>query len=172
MKLNDFRHWTTERISQTILYVLVGLSMVVFILFWTVGFDRPSFDSPNFNDPVFTDALIVLMWLMLIGILGITIWSIATTLKKRGKAQRLENGIPVKKISYGVLIGTLILLILSLAFGSTEPMRINGVMFTDKFWLRISDMFISMSVIMMIVAVAAVVYSGWRNRRLHRKEGK
>ena len=97
MKIRNIRHWATERISQTILYAMVGVSILVFILFWTIGYNRPDIDDPNFNDPLLTSTLIVLMWIMLITALATTVWSIASTLKKRGKAQRIENGIPVKK---------------------------------------------------------------------------
>ena len=150
MKIRDIKHWATERISQTILYAMVGVSILVFILFWTIGYNRPYIDDPNFNDPLLTSTLIVLMWIMLITALATTVWSIASTLKKRGKAQRIENGIPVKKISYGI----------------------NGTVYSDTFWLRISDMFVNTSIAMIIMAGAAVIFCGWRNRKLHRKEGK
>lgn len=172
MKLNDIRHWTTERISQTILYVLVGISMLVFILFWTVGFNRPYLENTNFNDPLLTNVLIILMWVMFFAAFCITVWSISSTLKKRGKALRRENGIPVKKISYSIIIGTLILMLLTLAFASTKPMHINGAIYNDALWLRISDMFVNTSIVMIIFAGAAVAYCGWRNRALHRKEEK
>lgn len=172
MKIRDIKHWATERISQTILYAMVGVSILVFILFWTMGYNRPYIDDPNFNDPLLTSTLIVLMWIMLITALATTVWSIASTLKKRGKAQRIENGIPIKKISYGVIIGTLALLTLTLVFASTKPMHINGTVYSDTFWLRISDMFVNTSIAMIIMAGAAVIFCGWRNRKLHRKEGK
>ena len=97
---------------------------------------------------------------------------VSVLLKKRGKAQRIENGIPVKKISYGVIIGTLALLTLTLVFASTKPMHINGTVYSDTFWLRISDMFVNTSIAMIIMAGVAVIFCGWRNRKLHRKEGK
>lgn len=172
MKLNNLRHSSAEHISQTLLYVMVGLCMMVFILFWTVGFDRPSTESANFNDPLFTNALIALMWLMLICAAGITVWSIVTTLKKRGNAQRYENGIPVKKISYGIILSTASVVLLTLLFASTTPIPVNGTLYADKLWLRITDMFVTTSLIMITAAVAAVVCSGWRNRKLHRKEEK
>ena len=37
-------------------------------------------------------------------------------------------------------------------------MRINGLNYTDTFWLKASGMFVSTSLAMIFVAIAAVVY--------------
>ena len=37
--------WTTERISQTVLYVLIALTVAVFAAFYFIGFDMQMPDS-------------------------------------------------------------------------------------------------------------------------------
>lgn len=49
MKIESVKQWSTEKISQYILYVLVGLIVLIFILFYLIGFDLPFLDNPAFN---------------------------------------------------------------------------------------------------------------------------
>ena len=167
LNIHQLRNWSTEKISSRALYLLVGIAMVVFVLFWLVGYNRPFEDDPNFNAPLFTNVLLVLMMLYLLLGIGFSIWSVVCLLKKRGKAEAVENGIPVKKIGYLVTGGVVVLLLLTFALGSTAPMKINGVTYASIFWLKTSDMFIATSLVMMLVAVAAVIYGATKyNRKL------
>ena len=54
MKLNftNIQTWSTERISQRVLYLIIALTGVIFLLFWLVGFSQPFVDDPNFNAPL------------------------------------------------------------------------------------------------------------------------
>ena len=66
---------SSENISQRIFYLLIGLAVLVFGLFFLVGYDMPFVENPDFNAPLFTDVLIVLMWLFLIGGVGLAVYS-------------------------------------------------------------------------------------------------
>lgn len=167
LNIHELRNWPTEKISSRALYLLAGIAMVVFVLFWLVGYDRPFEDDPNFNAPLFTNVLLVLMVLYLLLGIGFSVWSVVSLLRKRGKTEAVENGIPVKKIGYWVSGGVVMLLLLTFALGSTTPMKINGATYASSFWLKISDMFIATSLVMMLVAVAAVIYGATKyNRKL------
>lgn len=174
--LKSLCHWHTERLSMTALYLIVALSMVVFLLFWFVGYDRPSLDYPDFNEPLFIDLLLLTIGLLFLVAVGFVAWSIWRAVKVRGKAQRVQNNIPVKKISYSVLIGTAVLLLFTFLVGSSAPMSINGTPYTDRLWLKTSDMFILTSVVMMLLAVGALIAGAIRNSndrsQRHKKEGK
>ena len=77
MKIKHLKSWGTERLSQRLLYILVGVSAVVFALFYLVGYDLPFDENPDFNAPLFTDVLIVLMVLVLLlalGMIGFSAW--------------------------------------------------------------------------------------------------
>ena len=49
-----------EKISKITLWVLMGISAVIFILYFVVGFDNPYEENPKMNDPQFLD--VVLIW--------------------------------------------------------------------------------------------------------------
>ena len=66
---------SSENISQRIFYLLIGLAVLVFGLFFLVGYDMPFVENPDFNASLFTDVLIVLMWLFLIGGVGLAVYS-------------------------------------------------------------------------------------------------
>lgn len=53
-----------ERISQRILYVMVGLVVAVFLCFYLIGFDEPFAADSSFNAPLLTDLLIGFMWFL------------------------------------------------------------------------------------------------------------
>lgn len=53
-----------ERISQRILYVMVGLVVAVFLCFYLIGFDEPFAADSSFNAPMLTDLLISFMWFL------------------------------------------------------------------------------------------------------------
>ena len=63
-KLSDIRNWTTERVSQRVLYVVIAFTVIVFGLFYTIGYDRPFDDDPSFNAPLFTDLLLAFMFVL------------------------------------------------------------------------------------------------------------
>lgn len=105
------------------------------------------------------DLIIILMYIALAATIGVTIWSVTRTMRIIGKTSGMVHGVPVRKISIIVTAGTLLLLILSFAFGSTAPMRINAATYTDTFWLRMANMFVFTGVTAIIVAAAATIYN-------------
>lgn len=165
MKKLDLRHWTTEQISSRLLYVIIGLSGVVFLLFWLVGYDRPFDEDPNFNAPLFTDALLVLMLLIFLAAVAFAAWAVWRTLKVRGRGERMVNNIPVKRIGYTILVGLVVLLLVTFLIGSSAPMTINGVAYTDVFWLKAADMLINTTLVLILVAAGSVVYGATKYNR-------
>lgn len=154
---NNWKDWPTEKISTRLLYYMTGVTAVVYLLFGLVGYDRPFEDNPNFNAPLFTDAVLGLMFLMILGAIGVSLWTVWRTLKNRGKGEQTVNNIPVKKIGYSITLGSAALLLLTFLFGSSEAMEINGVTYADAFWLRTADMLINTILIMIIAAAGAVL---------------
>ncbi|MCR5077012.1 MAG: hypothetical protein K6A82_03125 [Prevotella sp.] len=159
-----------ERISQRILYVLISISAVVFLAFYLIGFSEPFAADSTFNSPLLTDVLIGFMWLLLMVAISTALVAIIRSIRMGGKGERLINGIPVRRIGYVVSGITIISLILTFLLGSSEGMTVNGQSFTDAFWLRVSDMFVSSSLILLAVAVGAVVFGATRYYRKERKQ--
>lgn len=147
-----------KKLPSRVLYVLVGFIVVVFALFWLVGYDRPFDEDGNFNAPLLTDVLLVFMLILTAGACGVAVWSAIRSNKASGGGERVVNNIPVRMIGRCVAGGTALALVLTFLFGSSAPMKINGADYADTFWLKASDMFVATSLLMIVAAVGAVVY--------------
>lgn len=73
------------RLSRIILVVLVALTVVVFGLFWLVGFNMPFIDDPKFNAPLLTDVVIFFVYLMLFLAIAAVVLSMSGWARRIGK---------------------------------------------------------------------------------------
>ncbi len=73
------------RLSRIILVVLVALTVVVFGLFWLVGFNMPFIDDPKFNAPLLTDVVIFFVYLMLFLAIAAVVLSMSGWARRMGK---------------------------------------------------------------------------------------
>ncbi|AWX06562.1 hypothetical protein [Prevotella intermedia] len=162
---NRFAKLAEERISQRVLYVLIGIAALVFVLFFSVGFYAPFAENPAFNAPLLTDALIVFMWILLGLTVLVMLLSVFHTVKTISVKQRVVNGIPTYKITIAVFGTTFLCLVLSFIFGSSESMVINGATYADKFWLKASDMFVTSSLVLLLAAIGASFFGATRYYR-------
>lgn len=158
MSIRNWKKWPAERLSMRVFYALTALAVVVFALYGLVGYDRPFDDNPNFNAPLFTDAVLALAYLLVAVAVGMAVWSVARALRIRGRGEAYDNNVPVKRIGYGIVGGVAAVLALSFVLGSSEGMAVNGARYTDALWLKASDMFITTSLVLLVVAAGAVVY--------------
>lgn len=162
MKTNKVKNWSTEKISQCVFYVLLALSSLVFVLFFLVGYDMPFEENPDFNAPLFTNVLIFLMWGLLIGCFLLAIYSFVRSYRKAAAQDANIHGVPARKISRVTWLGTLGLLVLTFLVGSTTPIWVNGNTYGDWFWLKISDMLVYTSIILLLGAIFAVIFGATR----------
>ena len=159
----------TEKISTRILYALVGLAVVVFALFYIVGYNLPYVYDPSYNAPLFTDVVLWLLYAMTMVAVCVAACALWHGYRTRS-AEKTVNGIPAARIAWV----TAILLVGSLAVGfvcgSSVPLRVNGKSFDNTFWLKTTDMFIFAITALIVVAVVAVAFSMSglnRKTRLH-----
>lgn len=145
------------------LYTLIGMVSVVFVLFYLIGFNLPFEDNPAYNEPMLTDVVIVMMWAMLILALGFTLWAIARTIIATSKSSGKVFGVPVRRISTILASSTIGIMILSALISGGEPVTINGQTYDDSLWLYASGMFIITITVMLIAAVAAVIFDKQKN---------
>lgn len=163
----------TDKFSGRVLMVLVTLSAVVFAAFYLVGYDMPFEEDASFNAPLLTDLLLVFTYLLLAVAVVVCLVSVGKGIKVRDAGDKVTNGIPASLITYGTVALLVVSLVVTFVLGSSEPMKINGETFAETFWLKLTDMFIYTSAILMAVAVCAVAYGlSGRNRdiKLKRKE--
>ena len=161
MKIKHLKSWGTERLSQRLLYILVGVSAVVFALFYLVGYDLPFDENPDFNAPLFTDVLIFLMWLFLIGGIGLAVYSMVKDYRS-SRSEAVVNGVPVRHIFRITWLTLLAVLILTFLLGGSDPMLINGENYADWLWLKLSDMFVITSLLMLLAGIGAVCFGATR----------
>ena len=158
MKPFDLHRHSTERISQRVLYVLIGLAVVLVGLYYVVGFDNRYTENPDFNEPLLTDWMLGFMYALLSASIAVALWALMREVRCRGNDGRNDNGIPVRLIGQCVAGGTVAVLALTFVLSSTQTLVMNGRAFTDKLLLRVADQFIYTSAILLSVAVAAVIY--------------
>ena len=154
--------WTTERISQRIFYVLVGLILALFALFYLVGYDLPYLFNPDLNAPLFTGSIVGLMMALLAVTVGFCCWGVTRSVRMRGNGGRRVNNIPVKRISYAVAGSLVGMLGLTFLLGSSKEMVVNGQPYADWLWLKASDMFIATATLLLVVAIATVLFGATR----------
>lgn len=166
---SKLKNWSSEKISQRVFYILIGLSVLIFGLFFLVGYDMPFEEDPDFNAPLFTDVLIVLMGVLLIAAIVLAVVSIVDSYRKTTKQESVVNGVPEKKIFRLTWTFTFLLLIVTFLIGSSVPLLVNGEHYADWLWLKVSDMFVDSSIVMLVFAFLAACFGATRYIRKERK---
>ena len=101
------------------------------------------------------------MWLFLIGGVGLAVYSMIRDYRGT-KSEAVVNGVPVRRIFRITWLGTLAILVLSFLLGSSDPMLINGENYADWIWLKLSDMFVITSLLMLVAGIGAVCFGATR----------
>jgi hypothetical protein len=91
--------------------------------------------------------------------LALGIWTLMVSIRRRKGEGKVINGVPVAKITYGIAGFTVLLLVLTFLLGSSSALSINGATYRDTFWLKAADMFVTSAVVLIIVAIAAIIWS-------------
>lgn len=116
-----------------------------------------------FVSPLIADIMLWLMYIASTVAIVVTVVSVVRTVRLRTKDDEVVNGVPRTRMAWVVVIAFLLCLVLTFVLGSSEPIRTNGELFTDPFWLKAADMFIYTSLILIIGCFAGVVLSRFRN---------
>lgn len=154
----------TLTISSRVLMVLVGIIAVAFGAFYLIGYDNPYEENPSFNAPKLTNVILIISYLLIIGTILLTVFSLVMAFRNRNKSAAVVNNVPAARIAYIVSGSVVLLLVLTFLFGSSAPMAINGKQYAQTLWLKTADMFIFTALAMLVAAVAAVAYSSLNKR--------
>jgi len=117
----------------------------------------------SFVSPFIADIMLWLMYIAIVVAVIVTIVSMARTVRLRTKDEEVVNGVPRTRMAWIVIVAFLLCLVLTFLLGSSEPVKTNGELFTDTFWLKAADMFIYTSLIMIIGCFVGVVLSRFRS---------
>ena len=147
----------TAKLSMTVLYTIVAAALTVFVLFFTVGYDRAFEENADFNAPMLTDALLMTLYLLT----GMTLVLIAGAairqLRHHNKSDDVVNNVPAKRIAIGSGMLLVASMAMTFALASTSPIVTNGTAFADPFWLRTAGMFVDTIILLVVVATGIVV---------------
>jgi len=153
-----------ESVARIVLYAMLVLIVVMFGLFYLVGYDQPFDEDPDYNAPRLSGALV--SFTLSFVVLTIVAWlsAVIVSLKRRRQAGNIGSGVRQNRIA--LIVGAATLLILGVAFtiGSTSPLVVNNASFQSVFWLKTADMFIYSIVIMLLLASISLVFGLIRNK--------
>ena len=156
-KAGGKRKWArADKVSGSVLAIAVALTAVVFGTFFMVGYDMPYAADPQFNAPLLTDALLCYTYALCTVAVVVAVASMVRGAICRSGSRYETNGVPSGRIAWfvaGLLVATLVA---TFAFGSAQPLVVNGKVFDDAGWLKLTDMFIGTSAVLGFVAVALV----------------
>ena len=155
MKKRKLKAW---QMSTRLLYAMIGVTAVVFALFYLVGYDMPYVFDPDYNAPLLTDIVLIFIYLMVVGAVGVLVFSLYKAAKS-GLPRKVVNGIPVARIKRWSGSGVRGNARVGIRARSADPLSVNGKTFSDAMWLKVADMFIYAVFAMLLAAVVAVAVS-------------
>lgn len=117
----------------------------------------------GFVSAFWADVMLWLMYFMLVASLVVTGLSVWKTLRMRTKDDEVVNGVPQTRIAWTTAGCFVVCLVVTWLLGSSTPLTTNGEVFASKFWLKMTDMFIYTSVILIIGCFAGIIVSRFRN---------
>ena len=103
----------------------------------------------------------VMLWLMYAAVAIALVLVVISTVRSwsfRYESISASNRVPRKKIAWEVVRCSAILVMMTCLTGSSEPLIINGISYTNRFWLKVTDGLISSSLVLMFIAVCFVVF--------------
>lgn len=114
-----------------------------------------------YESPVFVELLLDSIYILLALVVVLTGWSAVRSIRLR-KGQHEGDGVPVRGIAWGVFALLVLTLGTTALLADVSPMTINGHLYDNITWLRVSDMLINTSAVLMLVAVICLIvgYTG------------
>ena len=166
MKKNKLKIKDNKRLANISLRVLCLLTLVIFSLFFLVGYDMPSLTKEGMVEPLLTNTVLVFTYIVLFLSIAIAVWSLIKEFLLGAQLPSVQNGIKVKLIRNSTFISVPTLLILFFLLGSSSPLKVNGIAFNNAFWLKASDMFISVSILLLFIGI---VCATWGTIKIYRR---
>ncbi|MBO4642715.1 MAG: hypothetical protein J5661_07665 [Bacteroidaceae bacterium] len=146
-----------EKISKMALYICIGIIVVCFALFMTIGYNNPVGDH---NEPILTDVVMWLMYLMIIATAILTIWGVICGIRSnKGNDPAASTGVPGGKITLFTIILLVASLVVGVVLGLGEPdfTASDGTVTTGG-WVTVVDAFcVSIGILIVAAAIAVAV---------------
>ncbi len=145
-----------NKLPKLAMYVLFGITIVVGLLFYMGSEVSETYNNIEYSAPTSTNAIMIWTYILVFLALGITlafiIYNFVISAMKDGKSA-------IKPLI--VLGGAILLFVIAYAIGDGTPLNIPGYDGTDNVysWLKLTDMFLIVTYILVIVAFALIIYS-------------
>lgn len=110
------------------------------------------------------DILIIIDLLLLLVAVGVTIVTKIISLR-RNRTPLIVNGIKAKAITWGVTASTIVVLLLTYLVLPANTFLVNGKDYDNTFWLKVSNMFVTTSLILLVVAIGAILFGLSKSQR-------
>ena len=148
-----------EKISNNVLYAICAVSVLVFILFFTVGYNN--YDEKGNVAPSLTGVLLFLQYALGAITFVLMIWSLVKSLQNSGGGdERTTKGIPGSKIILCTSIITLLSFVIGYVFNlGEESFTTSSGVTTSGGMVTVVDAFMWSIYILFFVAIVAVVIS-------------
>ena len=165
MKKNKLKIKDNKQLANISLRVLCLLTLVIFSLFFLVGYDMPSLTKEGMVEPLLTNTVLVFTYIVLFLSIAIAAWALVKEILLGAQMPSIQNGIKVRLIRNATFISVPTLLILFFLLGSSSPLKVNGIFFNNTFWLKTSDMFISVSILLLFIGVVCATWGTIKSYR-------
>ena len=117
----------------------------------------------SFVSPFFADVMLWLMYIVLAVAIVVTAYSVWHGLRTTRKGDDIVNRVPAGRIGWLVILGLVVCLVVTFLLGSTSPVITNGDVYSDRFWLRATDMFIYTSIVLIAGCFVSAIISRFRS---------
>ena len=104
--------------------------------------------------PLYINVVIVLVYLVAGISLGVVVWSAVRQVRTFGRG--------VSRLTLFVVLAVAALLLLTWLFGSVSPLRLGDKVYDNATWLRLADMFINSSLLLIVLCSVIIVAAKFR----------
>lgn len=149
-----------EKISKYTLWAGMGISIVILILFYLIGFDREFEENPEFNDPQLTDVLLVWTYFLTAVACVVAVWSVIHGLTTKGTGTSKDTGLAAhtSAIAWGICFVSVVLGAIIGFMNKGESLLINGKVENIPSDIIITD---TCMVSILILTIVTVVVTAW-----------
>jgi len=146
-----------EKISNNVLYIVCALSVLCFILFFTVGHDN--YDEAGRVAPKLTGMLLFLQYILGFVTFVLMIWSVIKGAQNSGGSdEKTTKGVPGKKVILCTALLTIAAFVLGVVFNlGEESFTTSSGVTTSGTMVTVVDAFMWSIYILFFVAIVTVV---------------
>lgn len=148
-----------QQISRIVRLTLTALVVAVFGAFYLLGFHHPWDVDPEYTAPKLTTVLIGFQMGILLLTIIVSVWSVARAFLCRDRSERSLNGVPVLRNALIICGSCALLLLLTFLTAPTTPLCVNGQAFSETMPLRLANMFVISSMVLIGASLLAVLVS-------------